>query len=163
MNTAASYKNHRISPQIIARAVWLCFRFPLRLRLAEKMLSARGIVVSFIEPSVGSVGNGHDNALTETINGPYKVKVIHRRGPWRNFEAVEFATFECVDWFNNRSLLESIGNTPPAYPASSTFDRNCAARGLWGALKKVSGGPSSTNFPPSKKQMRSETSRAKPI
>ena len=40
--------------------------------------------------------------------------VIHRRGPWRNFEAVEYATLEWVDWFNNRRLLEPIGNIPPA-------------------------------------------------
>ena len=39
---------------------------------------------------------------------------IHRRGPWRSFEAVEYATFEWVDWFNNRRLLEPIGNIPPA-------------------------------------------------
>ena len=29
-------------------------------------------------------------------------------------EAVEFATLEWVDWFNNRRLLEPIGNIPPA-------------------------------------------------
>jgi putative transposase len=40
--------------------------------------------------------------------------VIHRCGPWRSFEAVEFATLEWVDWFNNRRLLEPIGNIPPA-------------------------------------------------
>ena len=40
--------------------------------------------------------------------------MIHRRGPWRSFEAVEFATLEWVDWFNNRRLLEPIGNIPPA-------------------------------------------------
>ena len=39
---------------------------------------------------------------------------IHRQGPWRSFEAVEYATLEWVDWFNNRRLLEPIGNTPPA-------------------------------------------------
>ena len=27
--------------------------------------------------------------------------------------AVEFATLEWVDWFNNRRLLEPIGNIPP--------------------------------------------------
>src|SRR5271168_2997993 len=37
-----------------------------------------------------------------------------RRGPWRSCEAVEFATLEWVDWFNNRRLLEPIGNIPPA-------------------------------------------------
>ena len=31
-----------------------------------------------------------------------------------SFEAVEFATLEWVDWFNNRRLLEPIGNIPPA-------------------------------------------------
>jgi putative transposase len=67
-----------------------------------------------IEPSVGSIGDSYDNALAETINGLYKAEVIHRRGPWRRFEAVEFATLEWVDWFNNRRLLEPIGNIPPA-------------------------------------------------
>ena len=67
-----------------------------------------------IEPSVGSVGDSYDNASGETINGLYKAELIHRRGPWRSFEAVEFATLEWVDWFNNRRLLEPIGNIPPA-------------------------------------------------
>lgn len=67
-----------------------------------------------IEPSVGSVGDSYDNALAETINGLYKAELIHRRGPWRSFEAVEFATLTWVDWFNNRRLLEPIGNIPPA-------------------------------------------------
>ena len=67
-----------------------------------------------IEPSVGSIGDSYDNALAETINGLYKAEVIHRRGPWRSFEAVEFATLEWVDWFNRRRLLEPIGNIPPA-------------------------------------------------
>ncbi|RSX60187.1 IS3 family transposase [Sphingomonas koreensis] len=67
-----------------------------------------------IEPSVGNVGDSYDNALAETINGLYKAEVIHRRGPWRNFEAVEYATLEWVDWFNHRRLLEPIGNIPPA-------------------------------------------------
>jgi transposase InsO family protein len=43
-----------------------------------------------------------------------KTEVIHRRGPWRSFEAVEFATLEWVDWFNNRRLLAPIGYIPPA-------------------------------------------------
>jgi transposase InsO family protein len=67
-----------------------------------------------IEPSVGSVGDSYDNALAETINGLFKAEVIHRRGPWRSAEAVEFATLEWVDWFNKRRLLEPIGNIPPA-------------------------------------------------
>lgn len=65
-------------------------------------------------PSVGSIGDSYDNALAETINGLYKAEVIWRKRPWRSFEAVEFATLEWVDWFNNRRLLEPIGNVPPA-------------------------------------------------
>jgi transposase InsO family protein len=33
---------------------------------------------------------------------------------WRSFEAVEYATLTWGDWFNNRRLLEPIGNIPPA-------------------------------------------------
>ena len=50
-----------------------------------------------IEPSVGSVGDSYDNAPAETINGLFKAEVIHRRGPWRSLEAVEYATLEWVD------------------------------------------------------------------
>jgi transposase InsO family protein len=67
-----------------------------------------------VEPSVGSIGDSYDNALAETINGLYKAEVIHRRGPWRTLEAVELATLTWVDWFNNRRILEPIGNIPPA-------------------------------------------------
>jgi transposase InsO family protein len=78
------------------------------IRYSERLLEVG------IEPSVGSVGDSYDNALAETINDLFKAEVIHRRGPWRGAEAVEFATLEWVDWFNNRHLLEPIGNIPPA-------------------------------------------------
>ena len=80
----------------------------LSIRYTERLAEAG------IEPSVGSVGDSYDNALAETINGLFKAEVIHRRGPWRSFDAVEYATLEWVDWFNNRRLLQSIGNIPPA-------------------------------------------------
>lgn len=67
-----------------------------------------------IEPSVGSVGDSYDNALAETIIGLYKTEAIHLLGPWRNVDHVEFETLDWVDWFNNRRLLEPIGNVPPA-------------------------------------------------
>ena len=67
-----------------------------------------------IERLVGSVGDSYDNALAETINGLYKTEVIRRKGPWRNIDAVEYATLSWVDWFNNRRLLEPIGYVPPA-------------------------------------------------
>jgi len=80
----------------------------LSIRYSERLAEAGA------EPSVGSVGDSYDNALAETIIGLYKTEIIHRRGPWRHLEAVEYATLEWVDWFNHRRLLEPIGNVPPA-------------------------------------------------
>ena len=71
----------------------------------------------------------YDKALAETINGLFKAEVIHRRGPRRSFEAVEFATLEWVDWFNNRRLLEPIGNMPPA-EAEARYDAQHEAQAL---------------------------------
>ena len=42
-------------------------------------------------------------------------------GPWRSLEKVELATLEWVDWFNNRRLLEPIGNLPPAEAEQSFY------------------------------------------
>jgi len=77
-----------------------------------------------IEASVGSVGDSYDNALAETLIGLYKAEVIHARGPWRTLDAVEYATLEWVDWFNNRRLLEAIGNVPPAEYERSYYQLN---------------------------------------
>jgi transposase InsO family protein len=80
----------------------------LSIRYTERLTQAG------VEPSVGSVGDSYDNSLAETIIGLYKTEVIHRRGPWRKLDDVEYATLEWVDWFNNRRLLEPTGNLPPA-------------------------------------------------
>jgi transposase InsO family protein len=62
----------------VKRVQYVCIRYTERL-------SETGI-----EPSVGSVGDSHDNALAETINGLDKTEVIRRQqGPWRNIEDVE--------------------------------------------------------------------------
>jgi transposase InsO family protein len=67
-----------------------------------------------IAASVGTTGDSYDNALAESIIGLFKTEVIGPRGPWRHVDAVEYATLEWVDWFNNRRLLEPIGDVPPA-------------------------------------------------
>ena len=92
----------------------------LSIKYTERLVEAG------IKPSVGSVGDSYDNALAETINGLYKAEVIHRRGPWRFFEAVEFATLEWVDWFNHRRLLEPIGNIPPAEAEANYYAATAA-------------------------------------
>ena len=79
----------------------------LSIRYTERLAEAG------IEPSVGSVGDSYDNALAESVIGLYKTELIRRRGPWRTLEAVELATLEWVDWWNNRRLLEPIGDVPP--------------------------------------------------
>jgi transposase InsO family protein len=80
----------------------------LSIRYSERLAEAGAVAL------VGSRGDSYDNALAETINGLYKTEVIRRRGPWKNIDDVEFATLEWVDWFNNRRLLEPIGDIPPA-------------------------------------------------
>ncbi len=87
----------------------------LSIKYTERLAEAK------IAPWVGSVGDSYDNAMAETINGLFKAEVIHRRGPWRSFEAVEYAKLEWVDWFNNRRLLEPIGNIPPAEAEANFF------------------------------------------
>jgi putative transposase len=52
--------------------------------------------------------------LGETINSLYKTEVVRRRNSWKTMEQVEQESLKWVDWFNNRRLLEPIGNIPPA-------------------------------------------------
>jgi transposase InsO family protein len=80
----------------------------LSLRYSERLAECG------IRPSVGSSGDSYDNALAESIIGLFKTEVIEHRRPWKSIEAVEFAVFQWVDWFNRRRLLESIGDVPPA-------------------------------------------------
>ncbi len=54
------------------------------------------------------------NPPAESFNGLYKTELIHRRGPWKNVDHVEWATLTYVDWFNNRRIHNEIGKIPPA-------------------------------------------------
>jgi putative transposase len=60
------------------------------------------------------LSHGGVNALAESVIGLFKTEVIHRRGPWRGFDDVEYATLEWVAWFNQQRLLEPLGDLPPA-------------------------------------------------
>ncbi|MDR7031172.1 putative transposase [Rhizobium rosettiformans] len=75
-----SYKNHRFPPQVIARGVWLYFRFPLSFRMVEEMLLERGIVVSYetirrwgrkFGPALPTQGNCADASRREKISGTW--------------------------------------------------------------------------------------------
>ncbi len=65
-------------------------------------------------PSVGSVGDSYDNALAEATIGQIKAELIHRRGPWRTVEQLEYALFEYIDWWNHHRLRGPIGMRTPA-------------------------------------------------
>ena len=60
-----------------------------------------------------------------------KTELIHRKGPWRNVEHVEWATLNYVDWFNNRRIHESLDYVPPvefeAHYYDSSESENLAA------------------------------------
>lgn len=89
----------------------------LSIRYTERLAEAG------IASSVGSTGDSYDNAMAESIIGLYKTESIWPRGPWKNMEAVEYATLEWVDWYNNQRLLEPIGNIPPVEYEAAYYEQ----------------------------------------
>jgi transposase InsO family protein len=90
-----------------------------------------------IEPSVGSVGDSYDNALAETINGLFKAEVIHRRGPWRSFEPVEYATLE---WpYGDASIAYRLTGRLVQQPPPSRAHREHPTRRSRSKLLRCSG------------------------
>ena len=73
------------------------------------------------------------NALDEGVIGLFKAEVIHRRGPWRGFDDVEYATLEWGAWFNTQRLLAPLGYVPPA-EYEEQFYRQQVARAALVAL-----------------------------
>jgi transposase InsO family protein len=93
----------------------------LSIRYTERLAEAG------IETSVGSVGDSYDNALAETIIGLYKTEEIRHNGPWKGIDAVEYATADWVEWFNNRRLLKPIGDIPPVELEDMYYQEQTAA------------------------------------
>ncbi len=79
----------------------------LSIRYTERLMEMG------VEQSVGSKGDSYDNAMAESIIGLFKAEIIHRRGPWRNLDQVEYAVLEWIDWWNNRRILEPLDYLPP--------------------------------------------------
>jgi transposase InsO family protein len=92
----------------------------LSIRYTERLAEAG------IEPSVGSVGDSYDNAMAESVIGLFKAEVIHRLGPWKGLDDVEFATLDWVSWFNNKRLLEPLGYIPPVEYEQAYYHRQAA-------------------------------------
>jgi putative transposase len=87
----------------------------LSIRYSER-LSENDIVAS-----VGSRGDSYDNAMAEAFNSLYKWELIHRQGPWRDLDDVEFATLGYIDWFNHRRLHGEITDDN-AYTTPAEFE-----------------------------------------
>ena len=79
----------------------------LSIRYTERLAKAGAVT------SVGSRGDSYDNAMAASVIGLNKTELVHRRGPWRSLDDLEFATLEWVDWFNNRRLFSAIGYVLP--------------------------------------------------
>ena len=79
----------------------------LAIRYTDTLTSAGAVA------SVGSVGDSYDNALAESTIGQIKAELIHRLGPRRTVEELEYAVFEYLDWWNHRRLHGEIGMITP--------------------------------------------------
>lgn len=75
---------------------------------------ATHLAVEDIAASIGTVADALDNALMESTIGLYKTELIKRQKPWRSLTAVEIATAEYVDWYNQARLHGELGHVPPA-------------------------------------------------
>ena len=73
----------------------------------------RRLIDAGADPSIGSIGDGYDNALAESTIGLYKTELINRLGPWKTIDQVELATLEWVDWYNHRRLHGACQGLPP--------------------------------------------------
>ena len=67
------YRRHRFPAAIIAHAVWLYYRFPLRFRDVENLLAERGIEVSFqtVSEWVAKFGLKFANQLHRRSRGQF--------------------------------------------------------------------------------------------
>lgn len=64
--------------------------------------------------SIGTVGDSYDNAMAESLNGLYKAECTKLEGPWRTVKALELATSDWVDYWNNNRIHSAIGYVTPA-------------------------------------------------
>jgi len=67
-------------------------------------------------PSIGSVGDSHDNALAEATNSLYKAELIRgpqHQGRWRTIEDVALATLGWVRWCSSDRIHSYLNDLSP--------------------------------------------------
>lgn len=80
-----------------------------------------------IKPSIGTVGDAHDNSLAESINGLYKTELINPGKPWRDAVHVETETAAYLRWYNYDRLYEYCGDIPPVELERNFYCQNPAS------------------------------------
>src|SRR5664280_3841207 len=85
----------------------------------------------------GLAGQCWDNALAESTIGQLKAELVHRRGPWRTIEQLEFALFEYLDWWNQRRLHGEIGMIPPVEKEATYYRQTRSLETAGSQLNRV--------------------------
>ena len=86
---------------------------PVELAQYTSFAFTQRLVDAGADPSIGSIGDGYDNAVAESTIGLYKTELINQQGPWKTIEQVEFATLQWVDWYNHKRLHGSCDRQTP--------------------------------------------------
>ena len=110
-------KEHRLAPDLVGRdfsvdapdrydqgSQYTSFAFTRRL-------AAEGLV-----GNTGTVGDGLDNAMCESLIGTMKIEKLNRQ-PWRSVEDVRAAVFEWIETWYNRAVGTPASAT--SHPSSS--------------------------------------------
>jgi putative transposase len=94
------------------------------LRYGERIAEIRSV------PSIGSVGDSHDDASVETVHSLSKSELIRQQRRWRSIDDVEFATLFEVSWFNTVRLHGMPDDIPPprTKPTTNFTERKPTSR-----------------------------------
>jgi putative transposase len=75
-------------------------------------------------PSVGTVGDAHDNASCEKTIGLYKTECIRDGSPFRSGPIHTLTDLGAwVSWYNERRLMHRLGRIPPAEAEAEYYAR----------------------------------------
>ena len=87
-----------------------------------------------LRPSVGTVGDAHDNVQAESVMGLFKNEAVRkdspfRVGPLKTVADVEDLTLEWVAWYNQDRLHSTIGYQTPS-EAEERYYQQSRRRGV---------------------------------